>query len=353
MKKLFASLVALSLLLVGCGSGSDDDSSSTDGFEVALITDSGSVTDKSFNQSAYEAIEAYCGEDITYKYYAPQSTDDDGLYATIEQAIDNGAKIIVTPGFNFTTAVTQAEADFPDTTFVAIDQTDLEPTSNTISYIFAENESGYLVGYAAVKEGYTKLGFMGGMAGDSVVNYGVGFLQGANDAAEELGVEVSVNYYYTGTYSADPSIKTACDNWYVNDGVEIVFSCGGQICSNVFASAEENSAMSIGVDVDQGDESTTVLTSALKGVGAAVTEALEAFYNDSFEGGKVVTLTGSGDMVYNADKFTTFTQEDYEAILAKIQNSEIDLYSCDDITENSSDPSTYIDLSNVTVNYQS
>lgn len=350
MKKLFASLVALSLLLVGCGSSDD---SSSDGYEVALITDSGSVTDKSFNQSAYEAIEAYCGDSISYKYYAPQDTDDDGLYATIEQAIDNGAKIIVTPGYNFTNALTEAQADFPDVSFVAIDQTDLEPTENTISYIFAENESGYLVGYAAVMEGYTKLGFMGGMAGDSVVNYGVGFLQGANDAAAELGIDVTVNYYYTGTYSADPSIKTACDNWYVNDGVEIIFSCGGAICANVFASAEENEALSIGVDVDQGDESTTVLTSALKGVTAAVTEALEDFYNDSFTGGQVVTMTGTGDMVYSADKFANFTEEDYEAILAKIQNSEIDLYTCNDVTENNSDPSTYIDLSNVTVNYQS
>ncbi|MCD7839707.1 MAG: BMP family ABC transporter substrate-binding protein [Erysipelotrichaceae bacterium] len=352
MKKLFASLVALSLLLVGCGS-SDDSDSSSDGYEIALITDSGSVTDKSFNQSAYEAIEAYAESNSkTYKYYAPEDTDDSGLYATIEQAIDNGAKIVVTPGFNFTNALIEAQEDFPDIKFVAIDMTDLEPTDNTVSYIFAENESGYLVGYAAVKEGYTKLGFLGGMAGDAVVSYGVGYLQGANDAAAELGVDVTVNYYYTGSYEAKADWKTVCDNWYVNDKVQIIFSCGGGICANVFASAEENGGMSIGVDTDQSEESTTVLTSALKGVGAAVTEALEAYYADTFEGGQTVTLTGTGDMVYSADKFTNFTQEDYETILSKVQGSEIDIPSSSDITVIDADPSTYVEFSNLTVKYQ-
>lgn len=72
---------------------------------------------------------------------------------------------------------------------------------NTVSYLFSEQESGYVAGYAAVKEGYTKLGFMGGMALPAVENYGVGYLQGASDAAKEMNVNVVVNYTYTGTFS--------------------------------------------------------------------------------------------------------------------------------------------------------
>lgn len=347
MKKVFASLLALSMLLVGCGSGGGDDT-----YEVALITDSGTVTDKSFNQSAWEAVQAYQKESgKTAKYYAPQDTDDAGLLATIDQAIENGAKVVVTPGFNFTVALGQAQDKYPDVKFIAVDMTDLKPASNTISYIFAEQESGYLVGYAAVKEGYEKLGFMGGMAGDAVVNYGVGFVQGANDAAKELKKNVEVRYTYTGTYSASPEIKSTASGWY-NSGTEIIFSCGGGICTSIFAAAEDANAKAIGVDTDQGDLSATVLTSALKGVTAAVKEALDSYGNDSFKGGETITLNGSGDMVYSADKFSKFTEADYKAIVQKIADQSIELRSHSDLKENDSDPSKDITFSNATVKYE-
>ena len=188
MKKLFASILCLGMIFgaTGCTSGGDDT------YEIAMITDSGSVTDKSFNQSAYEGVKEF-GEknDISYKYYAPKDTDQAGLLSTIDDAVDNGAKVVVTPGFNFSGALYQAQEKYPDVKFVTID---FEPQKdgsgetkvgdNTVSYLFSEQESGYVAGYAAVKEGYTKLGFMGGMALPAVENYGVGYLQGASDAAK-------------------------------------------------------------------------------------------------------------------------------------------------------------------------
>ena len=142
--------------------------------------------------------------DISYKYYAPKDTDQAGLLSTIDDAVDNGAKVVVTPGFNFSGALYQAQEKYPDVKFVTID---FEPQKdgsgetkvgdNTVSYLFSEQESGYVAGYAAVKEGYTKLGFMGGMALPAVENYGVGYLQGASDAAKEMNVNVDVNYTYT------------------------------------------------------------------------------------------------------------------------------------------------------------
>lgn len=96
MKKFFASILCLGMIFgaTGCTSGGDDT------YEIAMITDSGSVTDKSFNQSAYEGVKEF-GEknDITYKYYAPKDTDQAGLLSTIDDAVDNGAKVVVTPGF--------------------------------------------------------------------------------------------------------------------------------------------------------------------------------------------------------------------------------------------------------------
>ena len=65
MKKLFASILCFAMIcgITGCSSSSDE-------YEIAMITDSGSVTDKSFNQSAYEGVKEF-GEknDMTYKYF--------------------------------------------------------------------------------------------------------------------------------------------------------------------------------------------------------------------------------------------------------------------------------------------
>lgn len=360
MKKLLKLLVAFSMCatLAACSS-SDESSDSDDGTaKLALITDTGSVTDKSFNQSAYEAIEAFGEENgISYKYYKPADTDTAGLYETIEQAIDNGAELIVTPGFNFHAAVYQAQEDYPDVKFVIIDTapyteddaSDTYVADNTIVYLFQENESGYAAGYALVKEGYTSLGFMGGMAGSAVMNYGVGYLQGASDAAVELGVDVEILYHYTGTYSESPEIKTLSDSWYTS-GTEVIFSCGGSICNSVFASAEENDALTVGVDTDQSDESETVLTSALKDVYGATYEALEAYLADSFEGGQTIVKSNCGGCVYDSEKFSNFTEDDYNALIEAIEEGSIDLYTYEDINEDG-DP-TNIDFPNVTVNYE-
>lgn len=89
MKKLLASLVVFSFLLVGCGGSSSEE------FEVALVTDAGDINDKSFNQSAWEAVEQYQKDhDATIKYYKPASFDDAGYKSQIEEAVENGAKLL-------------------------------------------------------------------------------------------------------------------------------------------------------------------------------------------------------------------------------------------------------------------
>lgn len=74
---------------------------------------------------------------------------------------------------------------------------------------------------------------MGGIALPAVINYGYGYIQGANDAAKELGVTVDMMYTYTGTFNEDPAIKTKAAKWY-DAGTEAIFSCGGGICNSIF-----------------------------------------------------------------------------------------------------------------------
>lgn len=353
MKKLLASILCLGMIfgVTGCTSGGDGT------YEIAMITDTGSVTDKSFNQTAYDGVKEFGDENnMTYKYYVPKDTDQAGLVSTIDDAVDNGAKVIVTPGFAFSGAAYQAQEKYPDVKFVTIDfepqkdgSGETKVADNTVSYMFAEQESGYLAGYASVKEGYTKLGYMGGQALPAVENFGVGYLQGASDAAKEMNVKVNVNYTYTGTFSESPDVKSKASSWYAG-GTEVIFSCGGQICNSIFAAAQESGKYTIGVDTDQSADSNTVITSALKDVKGATKEALKAYKDDKFQGGKTITLTNSGEIVYPG-LFKNFSKTDYDAIDKKIKEGSLDLKSYKDVDEKTGNPSK-ISFDNVTVNFE-
>lgn len=361
MKKFFASLLALSMMLVGCGGGSSSDTP-----EIALVTDQGTISDKSFNESAWKAVEQYGKEKgLGYKYYKPASFDTAGYNTQIESAVDNGAKIIVCPGFKFSASIATMQDKYPDVKFILIDATPadekgnaVDPKDNVYCALYKEDQPGYLAGYAAVKDGYTKLGFMGGIALPAVINYGYGFLQGAQDAAKEMNVKVEVKYTYTGTFNESPDIKSKAAGWY-NTGTEVIFSCGGQICNSIFAAAEETNKMSIGVDSDQKDASKTVLTSAMKGVNKTVYDQITAAYDDTFKGG-IYTLDASNDYVGLSDdfsRFNKFTKEQYDEVFKKVKEGTVKIITNSDVEKDAKgNPNTKTlkkALTQVTVTYES
>ena len=337
MKKLLASLVVFSFLLVGCGGSSSEE------FEVALVTDAGDINDKSFNQSAWEAVEQYQKDhDATIKYYKPASFDDAGYKSQIEEAVENGAKIIVCPGFKFCNAIGELQDKYKDVKFILIDATPtvpdekdstksnpVDPGDNVYCALYTETQPGYLAGYAAVKAGHTKLGFMGGIALPAVINYGYGYIQGANDAAKELGVTVDMMYTYTGTFNEDPAIKTKAAKWY-DAGTEAIFSCGGGICNSIFPAAKEAGKYAIGVDSNQNDDKTgVVITSALKDVKKTVYDKLVDYKNDKFKGG-IETLDASGGYVGLPDDFDRlgdFNAAAYKEVFDKVASGEIKIKS--------------------------
>lgn len=328
---------------------------SENGYELALVTDLGTIDDKSFNQGAWEGMVRYAEEnDISYKYYQPQEGTTDSYIETIGLAIEGGAKLVVCPGFLFEEPVYMVQDEYPDIHFILLDgephdaDYNYKTNDNVMPILFQEDEAGYLAGYAAVKEGNTKLGFMGGMAVPAVIRYGYGFVQGADDAAEEMGVDLEIMYNYTGAFAATPEAQAMAASWYQN-GTEVVFGCGGAVGNSVMAAAEEASAKVIGVDVDQSAESDTVITSAMKLLSNSVYDGVKAFYDGSFPGGETTVFTAANDGVglpMETSKFTAFTQEDYDALYEKLKAGEITI-------ENGTEDSTTADLTltNTTVNY--
>ena len=253
------------------GESTEAAASQAGGYELALVTDLGTIDDKSFNQGAWEGLKKYAEENsITYKYYQPQEGTTDAYLETIGLAIEGGAKLVVCPGFLFEEPIYIAQDKYPDIHFILLDgephdaEYNYKTGSNVMPILFQEDQAGFLAGYAAVKDGYTKLGFMGGMAVPAVIRFGYGFVQGAEFAAEEDGVTgVEVMYNYTGGFAATPEAQSMAASWYQN-GTEVIFGCGGAVGNSVMAAAQEKNAKTIGVDVDQSSESDTVITSAMK-----------------------------------------------------------------------------------------
>ena len=290
----------------------EDTMTSADGkYEIAFVNDVGQLKDKSFNQGTFDGVKLYAHENgLSYKYYQPangdQATDDD-RYDAMKAAAENGAKIIVCAGFMQGTALAKAAAEFTDVSFVFVDgwamtDADGNPLTNTLGIAFQEEQCGYLAGYAAVKEGYTKLGFCGGGGGTNPAccRYGYGYVQGASAAAAELGVKVEMNYswQYGGSFSASPELQTMANGWYEN-GTEVIFACGGSMFASIAQAASANDGFVIGVDVDQSFESDTVITSAMKGLAASVQWACAKVYDGSYAelGGTCATLGAKDDAV--------------------------------------------------------
>lgn len=343
MKKVFSLVLCLVMVLSIASLAACSPEEET--YEIAVVTDVGQLMDKGFNQGTWEGAEAYAkANNKTYKYYQPangsDATDNDRI-AAMRQAITNGAKIIIAPGFLQATAMTTVAIENPEVKFVFIDGwtlTDAENKAlpNVTAVVYKEQESGYLAGYAAVMDGYRKLGYTGGGGGSNPAcnRFGYGFVQGAEAAAKALGLEagsVTVKYSYQNgaSFSASPELQSQINGWY-STGTEVVFACGGSMFESVKSAAEANPGSKIiGVDVDQSYASDLVITSAVKGLKESVQQVLAQYYAGKWDtelSGKTQNL-GAADnatgLPIATSRFTKFTAAQYDELFAKIKNGQI------------------------------
>lgn len=367
-KRILTMLLVVSMVLAaaGCGASGGKEKEGGSKYRVAMITDSGDITDQSFNQTTYEACLQYCTEKkIDFTYKKPDGDTDYARIAMIDVAVAEGYNIIVMPGYIFAPAIVEVTYKYPDVKFIALDMTagdiiaaavgnkyydnpdaydaaDYYNTENTYCAVYQEEIPGFMAGYTAVKLGYRKLGFLGGQAVPAVMRYGYGYVQGINQAAQELGVtgDVSVEYAYGGQFYGSTEVTAAMDTWYTQ-GTEIVFACGGGIFTSAAEAASKVGGKMIGVDSDQSPiidvygEGMTV-TSAMKGLGATVRAMLDANITTNTwkeHVGKIenLGLVSGTDMSVNyvgLPEETTqwnqnFTVEDYHELVRKIFDREI------------------------------
>ena len=304
--------VLLLSLLSGCGGAKA---------ELALVTDSGAVDDGSRNQGAWEGVVRYAEENkLTSQNYQPASADTQGYLAAIDLAVDDGAQTIVVPGASFADALETAQQTYSDVNFIALDCVPAQIAENTLSVLYAEEQAGYLAGYAAVKEGYRSIGYIGGEQEDAVVRYGFGFVQGAEHAAQEMELEAGAVQLRYAEFS--PSPADTAKAWYAG-GVECIFAAGGSAVDDVARTAEQQGGVLIASDVDSAASSDAVLVSAIKNRSASVYSMLSEIYRGRFEGGREVVLGCAENGValsMDTARFKTFRQEEYDAVLTRLQS---------------------------------
>ena len=311
--------------------------------KVALTCDTGTIDDESFNQACWTAVSGYMGDNC--QYYIPEAdASDEDRETMIRQAVNDGADVIVCVGYLYGASLAWAADQYPDVKFIAVDVTQGDIGTDTIPancycITFKEEQAGYLAGYAIAKDGKTKLGFLGGMAVPAVIRYGYGFVQGADAAAQELGQNVEINYFYGGQFYGDANITSRMEGWYSN-GTQVVFACGGGIYTSAVEAALKSKAYVVGVDVDQhyiGEKAVAengynpFVTSAMKGLKEATVSALGNFFDGTWAdiGGKVETLNlQAGDYVGlpTAEAswgFKTFTMDEYNKLIEDIRSGAL------------------------------
>ena len=366
MKKFLAMLLAMMMVVFSFGAIAEDVDSipdtmtSADGtYKLAFITDVGQLKDGSFNEGTWNGVKAYAAANgLSYKYYQPANGDsatDDDRYDAMKAAAEAGAEVVVCAGFMQGTALAKAAAEYTNVNFVFIDGWQLGLT-NVAPIAFAEEQSGYLAGYAIVKDGFEKIGFSGGGGGTNpaCARYGYGFAQGVNAAAKEMGktVELKYSWQYGASFSASPELQTMISGWY-ETGTEIVFACGGSMFDSITAAASANDAFVVGVDVDQSTQSDTVITSALKGLKSATEWAIAKNYNGEWDTvGDVATSLGANNDAVGLPVDTWalegYTVAEYETMLAAIKDGSLVIDNA--VLEN--DAVVNAGLENITIIYE-
>ena len=365
MKKRIAAMVlagAMALFLAPAYGATEVKAEASD-MKIAMVTDSGDITDQSFNQTTYEACKEWAADNGSdFNYYKPESDSDEARNASVDQAVADGANVIVLPGYMFAATIVEQSEMYPDVKFIAPDVsagdicekgvgegytynpddyevTDYYNADNVYCCTYQEEVSGYMAGYAAVKFGYKHLGFLGGMSVPAVTRFGYGYIQGADEAAKELGItdEVELEYVCGGQFYGDADITAYMDTWYGSKGVEVVFACGGGIYTSAAEAAAKVDGKVIGVDSDQSGiigEDITV-TSAMKGLAPTVKTALDAIKDGNWESdyaGKIDNLglvsENPEDNYVQLPMDTTqwddnFTVDDYKDLVSKLYNGEI------------------------------
>lgn len=314
-------ITAATMGLMAC-SGKASGGNEAVALKVGMVTDAGTIDDKSFNQGTWEGIMRYQQDhpSTEIQHVQPNEASAQSFLEAIDNLVLAGNELIITPGFSFEEAIGQAQSLYPDVHFVLIDGQPLVGTDeneqpvyqiaeNTVSISFCEQEAGFLAGVATALETKTgKVGFLGGVPVPAVEKLGWGFVSGIAYANATLGTSVEVaDYIYQGTFTDVDAGKAIAGGMY-DKGIDVIMHAAGGVGVGAINEAKtraENgeSVYIVGVDVDQYEEglipngSSVILTSAMKYLANAAYNQISLFAGDLFPGGERIVMDATSNGV--------------------------------------------------------
>ncbi len=308
MKKTTALLTVLLIILSlfsGCSlKGSD--------LTVGLITDPNEANENSINSASWSGITlASYSYGVNGIYSVPEASTEEAFAASFAELYDQGCRIIVVPSNVFRNAVKTAQTKYKDCTFICISFAPDSMTSNTVSAMFAENESGFVAGFAAaqtLKSG--RFGAVFGMDVPSSRRYSGGFKAGVEYSNNNYGTSVTIDdesIVYAGSYNdSETGINLA--RQLFGSGIKCLFTDGGKTAAGVFEMAKRlrgsgEDVWVIGSGIDQfnngiyeGNRSIT-LTSAVSRVGSAISKIIGQYLDGTLRGGKQILFSCKDDCI--------------------------------------------------------
>lgn len=314
MKKTLALFMVVILTLVGC---SPKDKVQDEAIiKVGMVTDAGSIDDKSFNQGSWEGVLNFQEEheNVEVQYIQPSGETLQDYTTAIDNLILAGNEVVVMPGYKFEETANVVAKEYPEIEFILIDGQPLDGEDyvahdNVVSIYFTEHEAGFLSGVASALQTQTgKLGFVGGFDIHSVSKFGYGYVAGVAYANANLGTDALVtDYIYAGSFT-DVDLGKSIAGGMFDKGVDTLFHASGGVGVGAIAEAKTRSESGdkvyiVGVDVDQYSEGiistgeSVILTSSMKRLDVAVTTHLNCWLNDEFKGGEVITMDFAQDGV--------------------------------------------------------
>ena len=336
--------------------GEPEDALQDRGALIAFAAGSAYGLDNGPDAAVWRGVQTFAA---TFGYaaqsFVTQDETPEACTAVLREAAESGAELVVCRGDAMAGALFEMQRSYPTVSYLLLegephseDYASYETTINTHCVLFAVEQAGYLAGYAAVREGYTALGFVGADSMPETVRYCTGMMQGAEAAAEREGQQVRLEVWLVGSGAADDAVTARMSSWYA-DGVQLIVPAGGRLVESCIAAAQASGGRVLNAGWDAAALDPSVLSSTLLNYSVVTQRKLYDFFtagNWGDQASRTERLDASAAAIslpLTGWPFSRFTREDYTELYTGLYDGTLRV-------ERYSDLATLPETPNVAVN---
>lgn len=272
---------------------------------VAMLSDGGTFSDNSFNQTCREGLEELMYTDAPIFVQFCETVSPLNFEHKLAALAERDYRLLIGIGYRMAPAIAAVAAEYPRTLFACVDGDYAVVPHNVWALTFQVDECAFPAGYLAAAWATLQdlkdpaVAYVGGVDSDSVNQFIVGFRNGVLHFNKIKDKHVRILGGYVGAFDDFDGGKKLAEE-YLDDGADVIFGVGSVSGNGAIAAAKEYGKWAIGVDTDQYntlyDQQDIILTSCLKRMDRAVNQVVTAALDNQFWGGTryVGTLANHG-----------------------------------------------------------